>query len=176
MKNKVKEIMNVLEDINYGFKDEKGNNIIDSDPKKWHEEFYKFYYLQTPEELLISKCGVCWDQVELERALFEKENIKIKTYFIFLQDGNDLPSHTFLVFKDNSKYYWFEHSWGIYKGIHEYDSELELLADVKEKFIQSHNYVSEYSKFYLYEYQVPVKHIKCDDFYKYIETQKRVEL
>ena len=176
MNLKINEIMNVMDSIEYGFKDENGKNIIDTNPQKWDDEFYKFYYLQTPEELLKSKCGVCWDQVELERKLFQDNNIKVKTYFIYIADNDTLPSHTFLTYENDSKYYWFEHSWEIYKGIHEYESELELLLDVKEKFKKEYNNVSESSFLYIYEYQKPKEHITCDEFYEYIETQKHIEI
>ena len=172
MNSQVKEIMQIMETISYGFKDSHGNNILDVDPEKWDQEFPEFYFLQTPEELLKSRCGVCWDQVELERKLFTDAKIKVNTYFIYLVDGNDLPSHTFLTFKDNNKYYWFEHSWQKYQGIHEYNSEKELLLDVKNLFKKDHNYGKENSPLYLYKYQKPVKHISCDDFYEYIETQE----
>ena len=76
------EIMKIMNEIEYGFLDENNQNIIDIDPQKWDEHFFDFYYLLSPEELLQKKCGVCWDQVELERVLFEKNNIPIKTYFI----------------------------------------------------------------------------------------------
>lgn len=164
-----------MNDIEYGFKDEYGNNIIITDFQKWDSEFNDFYYLQTPEELLETKCGVCWDQVELERSLFVKYNISFKTFFIFISDKDMLPSHTFLTYKANDKYYWFEHSWAKYRGIHEYNSESILLLDVINKFREEHNEVSKDAILYLYEYQRPKKHIKCNDFYKYIETQKMVE-
>ena len=172
---KINEIMNLMNSIEYGFKDKNGKNIINTDSQKWDNEFDKFYYLQTPDELLKSKCGVCWDQVELERKLFEDNNIKIKTYFIYIVENDMLPSHTFLTYENNSKYYWFEHSWETYKGIHEYRSKLELLLDVKKKFINEHNYVSENSFLYIYEYQKPKEHITCNEFYKYIETQKLIK-
>ena len=57
--------MYVMNDIEYGFKDQNGKNII-YDKEKWNNEFYDFYYLQTPNELLKTKCGVCWDQDELK--------------------------------------------------------------------------------------------------------------
>ena len=117
MKDKVNKIFSVMNQIEYGFKDPSGQNII-NDLNKWDNEFDKFYYLQTPEELLTSKCGVCWDQVELERKLFSDSNINFKTYFIYIIDNDMLPSHTFLVYNDDKNYYWFEHSWGEYKGIH----------------------------------------------------------
>lgn len=162
----IKEIMNTMETIEYGFKDINGNNIIDS------KSFNKEYYLQTPNELLESKYGICWDQVELERYLFNKYNINNKTYFIFLKNNTTIPSHTFLTYQDNNKYYWFEHSWNKYKGIHEYNSIKELLNDINIKFIQEYgNY-----KTYIYEYNKPNYHITCNEFYKYIETQKYIDI
>ncbi len=175
MKQKINNIMNLMDSIEYGFKDENGENIINANPQKWDDEFYKFYYLQTPDELLKSKCGVCWDQVELERKLFQDNNIKFKTYFIYIVDNDMLPSHTFLTYENNNKHYWFEHSCAAYKGIHEYESELELLLDVKKTFINEYSYVSENCFLYIYEYQKPKKHITCDEFYKYIETQKLIK-
>lgn len=175
MNHQINDIMNTMNSIEYGFKDDNDENVNSTNPKKWDEEFENFYYLQTPEELLNSKCGVCFDQVELERKLFQDHNIKIKTYFIYITDDNSLPSHTFLTYEQDKKHYWFEHSWGEYKGIHEYESEVELLLDVKEKFRKSHNYVSENSFLYIYEYQKPKEHITCDEFYQYIETQTLVK-
>lgn len=163
--------MEIMETIEYGFKDKQGNNILIQNPLKWENEFYKFYYLQTPEELLESKCGVCWCQVELERYLFFQNHIPCKTYFIYAIDDNTLPSHTFLTFQKNDKYYWFEHSWESYKGIHEYESEKKLLLEVKKLFQKEHNY----DYIYIYEYQTPKFHITCNEFYQYIETQKIIK-
>ncbi len=176
IKEKIEKIMHIMDEIEYGFKDENGNNIIDNDPEKWDKDFESFYYLQTPEELLKTKCGVCWDQVELERQLFTRDNIDVKTFFIYISDDDMLPSHTFLIYEDNNKYYWFEHSWGKYKGIYEYDNKTVLLLDIIKKFKEDHPEVSKNAPLYLYEYQKPKDHIKCNDFYKYIETQKKVTL
>lgn len=172
--NNIIKIMAALNDIEYGFKDDLGNNII-INSNKWGNEFNDFYYLQEPEELLKTKCGVCWDQVELERKLFEDNNIKIKTYFVYIVDEDMLPSHTFLTFEMNNKYYWFEHSWNKYKGIHEYNNLNDLLKDVISKFKDEHSEVNSKALLYLYEYQKPKKHIKCNEFYKYVETQNKIE-
>lgn len=175
MTNEVNKIMEIMQTIEYGFKDEQGINII-TNQIKWDNEFYNFYYLLSPEELLTTKCGVCWDQVELERYLFEKQNIEVATYFICIYDGDNLPSHTFLTFKHDNKYYWFEHSWATYQGIHEYSSLKELLLDIKDKFIVSNSYVNSSEHTFIYEYQQPKLHISCQEFYDYIETQKLVKL
>lgn len=169
------EIMQIMDNIEYGFPDELGRNLLEMNPQKYEEEFYEFYYLQTPKELLKSKCGTCWEQVELERNLFEEKRLQVKTYFICTYDKENLPSHTFLTYEKNEKHYWFEHSWGIYKGIHEYESELELLLDIKKKFLKSHNANKEAYTF-VYEYQRPSYHLSCDRMYAYMETQKLIKL
>jgi hypothetical protein len=175
MNKKINDIMNIMETITYGFNDENGNNIITENPKKWDEEFYKFYYLQSEEELLKSKCGVCWDQVELERKLLSNINVKVKSYFICIYDEDNVPSHTFITYEENNKYYWFEHSWNKYKGIHSYSSLKDLLLDIKEKFINYNKNVDSQNTF-VYEYNKPKNHISCQEFYDYIETQKLIKL
>ena len=169
----INSIMETMNTIEYGYLDDNGKNII-SDIQKWDNEFHIFYKLLTPDELLKTKCGVCWDQVELERKFFRDINIKAKTYFIYIKDGDMLPSHTFLTFEYNNKHYWFEHSWYIYKGIHEYETEQDLLNSVKNNFLKEHNHIRDNSKLYLYDYNAPMSHITCDEFYKYIETQKLI--
>lgn len=175
MLKKLDKIMDIMNSIEYGFKDETGFNII-NDSVMWDNEFYKFYYLLSPDELLEKKCGVCWDQVELERYLFNKNDISCDSYWICIYDGNNLPSHTFLTFNDGNNYYWFEHSWEKYRGIHKYDSLNYLLCDVKEKFILSHSEVSNFDFTFVYKYDIPKAHISCSEFYDYIETQQLVKL
>ena len=175
--NRILEIMDELRNIEYGFKDKNGANLINSE--SWDENFYNFYYLLSPEELLHSKCGVCWDQVELERKLFNDANINCDTYFIYIDDNENLPSHTFLIFQLNNKYYWFEHSWYDMKGIHEYNNIKALLNDVKNKFIDSiKNEINSNLNYetFIYKYNKPKYHISCDEFYSYIKTQERINI
>lgn len=168
------EIMQKLNEIEYGFPAQDGTNIYDN-PQKWDEEFSNFYYLLPPQELLQKKYGVCFDQVELERYLFEEHHISVKTYFICTYDIDNLPSHTFLVYENNHKYYWFEHSWATYRGIHEYPDLKSLLLDVKTKFINSHETNPEVYTF-VYEYKKPPYYLSCDEFYKYCENSQLIKL
>lgn len=169
----IKEIMKIMEQIKYGFLDNTGNNILDG--SETENLFNKIYYLMSPEELLNKKVGVCWDQVELERKLFEEKNIKNETYFIYIDDKNKLPSHTFLVFYIKNKVYWFEHSWFTEKGLHEYDNINELLNDVKIKFVKSREKEVETNlDIHIYKYTKPNYNISCNEFYNYIFTQKEV--
>lgn len=165
--------MDVMEQIEYGFLDNNGNNICDNTNLEYM--FNKIYYLMSPEELLNKKVGICWDQVELERKLFEENDIKTETYFIYIDDKSNLPSHTFLVYYIGNKVYWFEHSWFDEKGIHEYNNLNDLLNDIEIKFIKSReNEVSNGLDVHIYKYNKPNYNISCDEFYNYISTQKKI--
>lgn len=166
------EVMNRMEDISYGWMDKYGNinNEVD-------ESFSDNYILQSPKEIIDSKVGVCWDQVELERYLFKKNMEELKTYFICNYDGNKCPTHTFLTYKKDNNYYWFEHSWSKYKGIHKFNSIKDLLMDVNSKFIESEA-GNEYNEknILIREYSKPNPGLNVQEFYKHCEKEKVIEL
>ena len=166
----INNIIKTLEKINYGYKD--NNNKIHNNVD---DLFSDTYTLQNPKETLKNRIGVCWDQVELERNLFEKEKINFNTYFIVHYDSKKCPTHTFLIFQKNNKYYWFEHSWNKFKGIHEYNTELEALKNIKEKFIKyelNNNYNP--MNLCIYKYSKPEYGITCLEFYKHCEKGKNI--
>lgn len=124
-----------------------------------------------------NKIGVCWDQVELERYYFKGNDWNIKTYFIFHYDNDKCPTHTFLNFEKERKYYWFEHSWEKFKGIHEYNSLKDLLVDVIEKFIKyelNNNYYK--NNLCIYNYKKPRPHLNVLEFYKHCESGINISL
>ena len=101
----------------------------------------------------------------------------IKTYFIVHYDNNKCPTHTFLTFEKNNKYYWFEHAWEKFRGIHEYNTQKELLIDIKDKFIKyelNNNYIKE--NIILREYKKPKYHITVQEFYKHCENGTYIDL
>lgn len=171
----IDEIMKIMETIEYGFLDKDGHNIFKD--KDVSEKFSKSYYLISPKELLEKKVGVCWEQVELERMLFQEKGIKNETYFIYIDDANGLPSHTFLVYYDCNKVYWFEHSWYDEKGIHEYSNLNLLLNDVKEKFWKSRQDEVKhdlYNNIHIYKYDRPNYNISCSEFFNFIYTSQEI--
>lgn len=132
------ELLSFMGDnINYGFVGRNGK-VYDHDSAAWDTDFAAEYYLQTPEELLVSQHGVCWDSAELERDWFVKKGYQTEVYFMmYAKEGtSNLPTHTFLVFEKDNKWFWFEHAFGDQRGIHEYASREELLDDVKIKHHQ----------------------------------------
>lgn len=163
-------IIDELNKIEYGWID-KNNNIY----KEVNNLFSDNYILQSPEQVIKNKVGVCWDQVELERELFEKKNIKFNTFFIVHYDNDKCPTHTFLIYEENNKYYWFEHSWEKFKGIHEYKRELEALKDIKNKFIK-YELNNKYNPMNLciYKYNKPKYGISCLEIYKHCEKGENI--
>lgn len=159
------EIENKMKEITYGWVDVNGNKHIDVD-----ETYATLYRLQAPEYLLISKCGVCWDQVELERYYFSFSDYEFKTYIIVYFKDNTYPSHTFLIYKNMNKYCWLENAYQKYIGIHEYSSLNEALTDVKEKFILDLKAPFDPDYLRIYEYEKPNYDITPDEFFK--ETTK----
>lgn len=120
------DIMSFMSNIEYGYVSNTGKRI----QKIEGTQFYNEYRLQTPQQVLTSKLGVCWDQTELERFIFSKY-IKIPFKIYYLEALNKYQqTHTTLAFQENNKWYWFEHSWYDKRGIHEYKTEQSFLKDL----------------------------------------------
>ena len=127
----VNDIYNSMKSIQYGSFDKNG--------KELKGEEIEDSCVQKPRQVLTRKKGMCVDQVELEKYLFDNSGIKYETYYVSYTDKDgDTPYHVFLVFKTDNKYYWFEHSWGSCRGIHEYSSKNELFADILQKHCEKY--------------------------------------
>lgn len=166
------EIMDLMKDIEYGWVDEQNNKYMKVD-----DSFKDKYILQSPKDILKSKVGVCWDQVELERYFFKNYVPSVKTFFIVYDDNDKCPTHTFLTFEKNNKFYWFEHSWEIFRGIHEYASLNQLLLDIKNKFVSCElhdNY--EKTNLYIYEYLKPKYHIGTQEFFSHCSSNININI
>lgn len=166
------EIMDMMNEINYGWVDKNNNKYTSVD-----DTFSDNYMLHSPNEVIKNKIGVCWDQVELERYYFKSNDWNVKTYFIVHYDDDKCPTHTFLTFEKNNKYYWFEHSWERFRGIHEYVCLKDLLFDIREKFIKyelNNNYKNK--NLIIREYKRPNYHISTQEFYKHCENGSKIEL
>lgn len=163
--------MELMKNIEYGFVDKERNKY-----KVVDDKYQNNYILQSPNEVIKNKIGLCLDQVELERYYFKSSDLNIKTYFI-VYDDNMYKAHTFLTFEKNNKYYWFEHSWEKFMGIHEYISLKELLLDVKLKFIRyelDNNYNKK--KLMLCEYKKPKYHVSFKEFYNHCSSGKLIDI
>lgn len=135
-----------------------------------------------PERLMKVKYGHCWDQVELERYWFSNNGYKFKTFYIWfeLPYDNSYSTHTYLVFENNQKYYYFEHSDYNNRGIYEFDSYEDAINYQKEKHIEANkerNSIDDeiLKHLHIYEYDKPKYGCTMSEFIDYIlENAKEV--
>jgi hypothetical protein len=111
------------QNIKYGFVNDKKEKCIREElgDKLYEEILFSAYYLQSPLELLDSKLGLCFDQVEFERDWFLKHDYKVLTYY------TNYHNHVFLIYIDN-KYHLFERTIKAYNGIYDFNSLEEALS------------------------------------------------
>lgn len=97
------------------------------------------YFLCDKERILKTGYGTCWDQVELERDFFKSHGYEFKTFFIwFLFDyENNYLTHSYLVYKRNNKYYYFENSDTENRGIYCFNSYKEAITYQMNKHIKT---------------------------------------
>ncbi len=145
------------------------------------------YFLQTPEEVLNSEIGICWDQTELQRAWFIEHGYEVQTFLLFYElNENCWPSHSVLVYREGSKYCWFEPMFNgdnvYYSGIHKYDSLETLLAKLKVKFIANAKDLNMLpdeiclDKFSIYEYDRPTFGIDDCEFFRHCLRGRKINL
>lgn len=168
-----KQLMEYMnENIKYGFSSE-GINYIPSNT--FQDECRVKWHLSSPEDLIKNGYGHCWDQVELERDWFLKHNFKVKTYFIWFQlpSDNTYSTHTFLVYEDNDKWYYFEHSDYKNRGIYKFSTLEKAILYRKKLHIEENknrNPVTEkeISLIHIYEYDKPEYGLTMQEFLDYI--------
>lgn len=157
------------------------NNIRNDWSKRFYKledsHFFKKLTVQNPKELMKRKIGICWSQVELERYLFLNTSFDTKTFFLCYYDNDKFPSHTFLTFEKNNRFYWFEHAWETYIGIHEYPTLIDLFNDVKNKFVRAIlNDDYDIKNLKLFEYEKPKYGINREQFFYHCRNGKIINM
>ena len=169
------ELLKFMDNISYGFVDKDGN-IYTDDFSNWNN-----CIVQDGEGVLESKVGTCWDQVELERLWFSSNNYTFKTIFCWFECGRvcDLPTHTFLIYEKNNKYYWFEHAFEAFRGIHEFDTMEDAINYVTDKQVEfaSHNddfRPGDENTLVCYEYTKPDKNLGVQEYLDFVTGVKLI--
>lgn len=163
-------IKDKLEGIRLGYRDKEDNKYVCFD-----SNFKENFYLQSPKQLLESKIGSCFDQVELERELITRLGVDCRTYFISYPDDDMDYSHVFLIYKDSQKYYWVENAWKKYKGLHTYNTKDDLFDDVLEKFVKTIPN-GEFKKVKLYLYERPRSGISYTKFVSNCMSNRSIKI
>ena len=89
------------------------------------QDIIEKYYLQSPMELLKSKCGICYDQVELANLWFIMHGYQVLNCF------TNYHNHAMVLYLKNNKYYWLETTLINHMGIHEYNNLEEFFNELK---------------------------------------------
>ena len=159
--------------IEYGFLGKNGH-IYHKDDSDWYEQ----YILQTKEELLNNKVGTCWDQVEFERDWFINNGYEIKTIFemVNIDYENNYPTHTYLAYKNDDNWYWFEHSDFNNRGIHKYNKFDELISDQFNKYVEFLKTFGitkeEIDKIIITEFDKPKEHVSAREYFDHVLDSK----
>ena len=167
--------------IKYGYKD-KNNKLHYPSDKDFNELFSELYVLSSSLDVINNGLGNCFDQVELERDWFNKNNYKFKTNFIWfeLDYENNYNCHTYLIYQNNLKYYLFEHADSCNSGIHEFNSYVEAVKWQYDRFIESNkkagNIINEeiIKNIHIYEYNIPETEISFEKYIDYILGSKEI--
>lgn len=166
------ELLKYMDSITYGFVDKDNNKNID-DFSNWDN-----CIVQDGEGVLKSKVGTCWDQVELERLWFTNNNYAFKTIFIWFECGRicNLPTHTFLIYENNNKFYWFEHAFEACRGIHEFDTMEDAISYVVDKHVEYSSHDDDFrpgdeNTIVYYEYSKPNKNVSVQEFLDFVTGQ-----
>ena len=97
-----------------------------NDDALYNRLLFESYYLQTPAEILESKHGLCWDQVELVRYWLTRHGYNVFTFFIKLRN------HAIIIYEKNNKFYWFERTFKPLNGIREFSSLNNALIFIRK--------------------------------------------
>lgn len=170
--DEIEEFYESVKDIKYGWHDRENRvfkHLSDAN-------FTKSFRMQKVKDIRKSGYAICWEMCELEREFFRKKKLDYKTIFILSREDGKNICHTFLVFKYNYHWFWFEASWDKMKGIHKYNSLEELLNYVKNNFsdfVKKKDYDRDKIRFY--EYRKPYFIRSCNLFYFHCMRGKKID-
>jgi hypothetical protein len=99
-------------------------------------EYVEFTRLMSPLEVVVTRRGSCHDQVMLEMEELQELCLRPKAKFIMAvgETGQGLDTHSFVYFRSDKTWIWFENAWKNYRGVHQYPDEDSLISDVMTKF------------------------------------------
>ena len=128
------ELNELLNEFEWGYPDENGTNIVDTDD-------FEHYRLLSNNDFLKYKMGTCWDYTNYEAIWFLKHgfvhSMRPLTEGMFccyyIEDETE-QNHTWLAFMKNEKVYSFESSWKQYVGVNEYQNEFEMMRFYADTF------------------------------------------
>ena len=121
---------NNLSDVKYG-------NIDDRTMQESKEWDWDHTLVLKPDQLMEYKVGTCWDQsLYTYSKLIEvlgRENVRVPAWWLITPKG-ECESHTTILAKVDTMYFWDENAWEEWEGIHYWFSTWTGA----EKYMKSH--------------------------------------
>ena len=154
------------------------NNSIDS---SFQVACQTKYALCDSHRLIKYKYGNCFDQVELERDWFKRNNYEFKTFYIWFlfEEDNNYMTHSYLVYKDKTSddYCYFEHADYNNKGIKKFKSYKDAVLYQMNKHIESnrkYNIINDdvLNRLIVYEFDISKYECLMDEYISNILDSK----
>ena len=151
------------------------NKVFTDTEPDFQENMNKFYKIRLGEDFLKSGYGVCWDFCEFERDFFEYKKIPYECFFFeaFVTREGGGPTHTFLLFSRNGKWFWFEFAWQFHRGIWEFNTKEDAIESIKKKFVEFFN--KDFSDVKVFKTNKVTKRLNAFEFVDFCYKGKRVE-
>lgn len=112
--------------MTYGWFDKFGNKH-----QKDLKDFKALYKVESIEEIMQSNMGTCIEQAKFQKYVFDRLGLNSKIYVEHQYERGDekkgIKMHCLTVYEMNGKWYYFEHSNNLARGIKEYNSLDEFL-------------------------------------------------
>ena len=176
------ELLNFMsKNIDYGYLG-KNNRVYHYNDSDFDSEWYEQYILENSEELVNNSYGNCFDQVEFERDWFLKNGYEIKTIYemVKLDYNNVYPTHSFLSYKDNDCWFWFENADFDNRGIHKFNTFEELLNYQYEKyveFLKTFNITNEeLERIIVTDFEKPKEHISAEEYLNHVINSRQIKI
>ncbi len=134
-----KELMDYMnKNIIYGWLDKEKQKHVDN-----LKNFRENYVSSNIEEILTSKLGTCIEQAKLIKYFFDNKGIENKLFCLRNYETEDnfeaeVKMHCFVLYHYHDKWYHFEHSDSIHRGIYEYETieqalQCQIATDSEKK-------------------------------------------
>ena len=124
------DLLNWMKQIKYGW--------VDKNLKKYYnfDKWYDKVMIQLPQDLFKTKIGTCYEQTLFEYYIFKHYFGQYPCKMIHIQQFY-VSNHSFLIYKKDNKWYYFENSFNRIRGIHgPYQNINQIIKFVKETMVR----------------------------------------
>lgn len=150
------------------------------DDPDFDSEWYDKYVLSNYNDVVKNNLGNCYDMTEFERTWFEDHDYEVTTIYeiVALDYENDYETHSYLIYKDGGKYYYFEFSDFDHRGIHKYDDMASIIKDNYSRYLNNLMKKGiteeEIDNIRIFSFEKPKEHIDAHDYIKHVTNGKRL--